>query len=207
MKPGIQKGKWNDAEDQILRDAVTEHGTKWTIIATKLPHRTPAQCRERWCFHLSPELNKSRFTEEEDNMIMDLHEKYGNKWSKITAELNTNRSEASVRARYHSLVRDRNDFSPDSSPKDGSEYDMSKQEPFLNRRLANVAAMHQMPHPSLGGFPMAPPPFSFYPPVMYNKEFMQYQQQFMQQSPTNIPMYFPFPYSPNMTMQNNSISS
>ena len=104
-KPGIHKGKWTPDEDHTLLQALDKYGHKWSLIANCLPGRTPPQCRERWHFFLSPDLDKSKFTSAEDELLCRLHEKHGNKWSLIAREMETKRSEASLRMRYKSLTR------------------------------------------------------------------------------------------------------
>ena len=37
----------------------------------------------RWHNHLNPEIKKTAWTEEEDQLIFELHQAYGNKWAKI----------------------------------------------------------------------------------------------------------------------------
>jgi hypothetical protein len=55
---------------------VTEYGAKnWTYIAKNLPGRIGKQCRERWHNHLNPEIKKDRWTEEEDDAIIEAHKK------------------------------------------------------------------------------------------------------------------------------------
>ena len=56
---------------------------KWTQIAKHLNGRIGKQCRERWHNHLDPNINKSPWTEEEDRLLAQAHEQYGNQWAKI----------------------------------------------------------------------------------------------------------------------------
>jgi hypothetical protein len=61
-----KKQAWTPAEDAQLLALVTEHGpTSWSEIAKSLPGRIGKQCRERWHNHLSPEVKKEGFTDEE----------------------------------------------------------------------------------------------------------------------------------------------
>lgn len=49
LAPGINKEPFSAAEDQLLWEAVSEHGTKWTDIArTVLVGRTEHQLKMRW---------------------------------------------------------------------------------------------------------------------------------------------------------------
>lgn len=62
----------------------------WTQISIKLrdylgmQKRTGKQCRERWYNHLSPEVNKHPWSEEEEEMLFSCHRKYGNRWKDIS---------------------------------------------------------------------------------------------------------------------------
>jgi hypothetical protein len=49
-----------------------------------LPGRIGKQCRERWFNHLNPNINKERWTEEEDRVIIEAHKSVGNRWSLIS---------------------------------------------------------------------------------------------------------------------------
>ena len=50
----------------------------WAMIATKMPGRTGKQCRERWHNHLDPRVAKERWTEEENEIVLDAHRVRGN---------------------------------------------------------------------------------------------------------------------------------
>lgn len=56
---------------------------KWTLIAKHLNGRIGKQCRERWHNHLDPNINKSPWTEEEDRLLAQAHDQFGNQWAKI----------------------------------------------------------------------------------------------------------------------------
>ena len=66
--------------------------------------RTSKQCRERWCHHLNPDINKGPYTRQEDETILKVHEKLGNKWSLIAAKL-PGRTENSIKIRCKALQR------------------------------------------------------------------------------------------------------
>ena len=51
---------------------------QWAMIATKMPGRTGKQCRERWHNHLDPSIAKERWTEEENEIVIDAHRVRGN---------------------------------------------------------------------------------------------------------------------------------
>lgn len=87
LLPGLHKGKWTEEEDILLRYLVSLRLENWGVVAARLPGRTSKQCRERWCHHLAPDVDKSAMTPEENKKLMELHTKWGNRWSKIAAEV------------------------------------------------------------------------------------------------------------------------
>ena len=61
-------------EDDLVLQLVKESGAKnWSYIAKQLPGRIGKQCRERWHNHLNPEISKDRWTDEEDEVIIQAH--------------------------------------------------------------------------------------------------------------------------------------
>ncbi|KAF8066150.1 hypothetical protein N665_1159s0021 [Sinapis alba] len=80
-----KKGLWTVEEDNILTDYVQIHGTgQWNRIVRKTGlKRCGKSCRLRWINYLSPSVNKSNFTEQEEDLIIRLHKLLGNRWSLI----------------------------------------------------------------------------------------------------------------------------
>jgi len=100
-----KKNKWTFEEDNLLREAVQQFGCQnWGNLAKCVPGRTGKQCRERWLVGLDPSINKDSWTKEEDDTLLELQEKYGNKWSKFLPFL-TGRSSSAVKNRWSLLSR------------------------------------------------------------------------------------------------------
>jgi hypothetical protein len=107
LNPDLVKGSWTGAEDQVIVNWVAEHGLKdWRSLAAQLPGRISKQCRERWHNHLSPNVVKSDWTEEEDNLLIECHAKWGNKWSKIAGALH-GRTDNAIKNRWNSSLKRR----------------------------------------------------------------------------------------------------
>ena len=99
------KIKWTSIEDEKLIKAVEKyHHKNWKLIANEVSSRSPKQCLERWYGMLDPSLIKTEFTPEEDQIIVDMQNRLGNKWTLI-AECLPGRSAISVRNRSDLLKR------------------------------------------------------------------------------------------------------
>ncbi|XP_062225666.1 transcription factor MYB3R-2-like [Phragmites australis] len=96
------KGGWTPKEDETLRNAVEAFkGRNWKKIAEFFPDRTEVQCLHRWQKVLNPELIKGPWTQEEDDKIIELVNKYGpTKWSVIARSL-PGRIGKQCRERWH----------------------------------------------------------------------------------------------------------
>ena len=77
---------------------------RWREVADRLPGRLGKQCRERWYNQLDPSINTGPWNEEEDQMLSDAQEKYGNRWSSIAKALGTGRTENGVKNRFNSAA-------------------------------------------------------------------------------------------------------
>jgi hypothetical protein len=58
----------------------------------------------RWVNHLNPNLNKKKWSTDEERIIFDAHKQYGNKWKKI-AQLLENRSDNAIKNQFYSILR------------------------------------------------------------------------------------------------------
>jgi hypothetical protein len=83
------RGKWTAEEDESLRLAVQQHGGRnWKKISDCLVGRTDVQCLHRWQKVLRPGLVKGPWSKEEDDLVVELVEKFGVKsWSFIARQL------------------------------------------------------------------------------------------------------------------------
>ncbi|GAB2287239.1 hypothetical protein Dimus_021621 [Dionaea muscipula] len=88
-KQKLKKGLWSPEEDEKLLRHITQHGHGCWSSVPKLAglQRCGKSCRLRWINYLRPDLKRGAFSEEEENLIVELHAVLGNRWSQIAAQL------------------------------------------------------------------------------------------------------------------------
>ena len=105
-KPAFKPhAKFSAEDDERLRVVVEEFGEgNWALIAEHMPGRNARQCKERWSNYLSPRLNRSPWTAEEDELLLKKQQEIGSKWVKISSFFE-NRTDAMCKNRFQVLKR------------------------------------------------------------------------------------------------------
>jgi len=103
LQPGLKKGHWTPEEDEKLRSLATRGFTSWTEAAEQIPGRSAKQCRDRWRNHLETNIKHGAWEPEEDALLLQLHEKHGNRWAAI-ARCIPGRTENAVKIHCKSLL-------------------------------------------------------------------------------------------------------
>ena len=150
-RSGVKKGRvgrrhWTRAEDACLKMRVGQLGQKcWALVAQTLAGRNHKQCWERWHYHLDPNINKLRFTEEEDSLLVHAQAEIGNRWTEIATRF-LGRTANAVKNRWYSasfrkyteaikarersgLVRSR----PGAATASGTENEEAEEEPVAKK--------------------------------------------------------------------------
>ncbi|XP_054811362.1 transcription factor MYB59 [Prosopis cineraria] len=85
----MRKGPWTEQEDIKLVSFVGLFGDRrWDFIAKVSGlHRTGKSCRLRWVNYLHPGLKRGKMTPQEERLVVELHSKWGNRWSRIARKL------------------------------------------------------------------------------------------------------------------------
>ena len=69
--------KWTTEEDDMLRTAISIHGTsKWSLVASMVKGRTAMQCSTRWQGALNTTIHKGKWEPEEDRILIAAVDKW-----------------------------------------------------------------------------------------------------------------------------------
>jgi hypothetical protein len=66
----------------------------------------PCSCRPRWHNHLNPDIKKTDWTPEEDELLIRLHTELGNSWAKLAQHLE-GRTDNAIKNHWNSTLRRR----------------------------------------------------------------------------------------------------
>ncbi|KAG8484695.1 hypothetical protein CXB51_023575 [Gossypium anomalum] len=85
----LRRGPWTVEEDLKLVNYIASHGEgRWNSLALFAGlKRTGKSCRLRWLNYLRPDVRRGNITLEEQLLILELHSRWGNRWSKIAQHL------------------------------------------------------------------------------------------------------------------------
>ncbi|KAI8050202.1 hypothetical protein BDF22DRAFT_657239 [Syncephalis plumigaleata] len=109
LDPSRRKGSWTQKEDLLLREAHARFGEQWSRVAELVPGRTDDQCSKRWRESLDPAIDRSEWTEAEDQDLLRLVGELGSQWQRI-AEHFPGRPGLHCRNRWRKLCRNINPF-------------------------------------------------------------------------------------------------
>ncbi|XP_062115137.1 transcription factor MYB27 [Humulus lupulus] len=102
----LRKGTWHEEEDERLISFVKLMGEKrWDALAKASGlRRSGKSCRLRWLNYLRPNLKHDQISGEEETIILKLHERWGNKWSKI-ARILPGRTDNDIKNYWRTYLR------------------------------------------------------------------------------------------------------
>lgn len=121
MKEKKSGTPWTPEEDTLLRNAVAIYSDtdNWKAVAGQVPGRTNKACRkviqaifrlyciqtilQRWLHSLSPNVKKTAWTKDEDQLLLKLYKANGPKWSSIARKI-TGRTDDACSKRYREAL-------------------------------------------------------------------------------------------------------
>ncbi|KAJ8771771.1 hypothetical protein K2173_026948 [Erythroxylum novogranatense] len=118
VRNGYKKRLWTVDEDRILTEYVQLQGKgKWNRLARERGlRRCGKSCRLRWMNYLSPSVKHGDFSEEEDDLIIRLHNLLGNRWSLIAGRV-PGRTDNQVKNRWNTHLSKKLGVSQPKGPK------------------------------------------------------------------------------------------
>lgn len=100
-----RKKTYTEEEEELLVRLVTQFGEgNWAAIAAHMPGKNRKQLRERYMYFLKRGQRDEKFTEEEDNYIMETIRREGRMWSKMASAL-PGKNSLMIKNRYYSKLR------------------------------------------------------------------------------------------------------
>ncbi|KAL7257782.1 hypothetical protein ACSBR1_003986 [Camellia fascicularis] len=106
FKQKLRKGLWSPEEDEKLINHITKYGHGCWSSVPKLAglQRCGKSCRLRWINYLRPDLKRGTFSQQEENLIIELHAVLGNRWSQIAAQL-PGRTDNEIKNLWNSSIK------------------------------------------------------------------------------------------------------
>ena len=143
MKSKRTNHKFSSEEDLKLAKLVREYGENaWDDIANEMKGRNIRQCKDRWIYYLSPNINNSPWTEDEDKRLLKLCKQLDYKWVKIAKHF-YRRNDTQIKNRWNYLKKERNlpDY-PRSRPRRNQEVkEITQEEPVKAESTPNISAI------------------------------------------------------------------
>ncbi|KAH0584876.1 hypothetical protein H2248_008154 [Termitomyces sp. 'cryptogamus'] len=105
MASDVVKGGWAPDEDEKLVKGIEKYGTRWSLVASVVQTRNSDQCAKRWTDTLNPAIDRTTWTAEADEILLQAVSEHGKVWTKIVKTYFPGRTGLSAKNRYNSITR------------------------------------------------------------------------------------------------------
>ena len=144
------KNKFTIEEDEKLKSLVKKYGeNKWDEISNEMPGRNLRQCKDRWMYYLSPNVNTAPWSNEEEQKLIQLVKEIGPYWVKIAA-LFDRRTDTQIKNKWNVLKRRIDLYAPPPTSREHEEeahhnpqVETSKKE-FKEEKPSNTGAKDEV---------------------------------------------------------------
>lgn len=96
---------WSSLDDTRLQALFARLGPDWRTIAHHFPNETPSGVQKRWDLHFNPNTKRTKWTEEEDQMILAMREKMGGGHWKAIAKHLPGRLPVTIKNRFYGQLK------------------------------------------------------------------------------------------------------
>lgn len=153
-KQKLRKGLWSPEEDEKLLNHITKHGHGCWSTVPRLAglQRCGKSCRLRWMNYLRPDLKRGAFSQDEEDLIIELHAVLGNRWSQIATRL-PGRTDNEIKNLWNSCIKKklRQQGLDPNTHKPLTEADRSKAAPIIStERTSEFSDVDQSSGGALG---------------------------------------------------------
>ncbi|GMI85139.1 MYB DOMAIN PROTEIN 15, myb domain protein 15 [Hibiscus trionum] len=151
-KPYVKKGTWTPDEDQKLIAYIMRYGIwNWNEMPRFAGlQRSGKSCRLRWMNYLRPNIRRGNFTREEEETIIHLQKKLGNRWSAIAARL-PNRTDNDIKNYWNTCLKKRvmleNNKSASATTETKSSMEENSADDADSPAVLNIPTMADFPEP------------------------------------------------------------
>jgi len=101
--PPTHKRPWSEEEDNQIVESVAHFGKEWSHLAANLSGRSRKEVYQRWIDQLDPNINKGKWSPDEDARLVEAQAHLGNVWTSEFAQLLPGRTRNDIRNRWTSL--------------------------------------------------------------------------------------------------------